>query len=182
MSFSKYLKTTFAAFALSLAACNEIEVPNGVIPDEYLAAAATYVGTYRGEFDGYEASIDVRIDQENKVHLAYTDERGNDVVRPGCGSVIGDLKEIKGDDKNGQKNLKYAAFAFHGGTCPIDGRRLQLYIKHKRNGDIKVNMQLLEYTERREECYWDVIPGGGVRRVCRMNYYQHYLDGDFTKE
>lgn len=167
----------------TLAACNEIDIPNGRIPAEHKAMAEKYLGTYSGEFEGRNAQFTLSMDSENRVLMHFQDTRGNDLIAPNCGSIIGDLKQIRGDEKNGQKILKFASFDFHSGSCVnVQGEMLELFFDHKRDGSIEMSGRLLDYVEHYEDCYWDVIPGGGSRRRCTLRVMNHYLGGEFLKD
>ncbi len=168
--------------AMAAIACNEIDVPNGQIPADYRETAVAYMGTYTGRIDGRTGQLTFTMNENGKVTAQYSDARGNDMLSPECGSIIGNLKQIRGNERGGRKTLEWAAFAFNPNNClDVMGEELSVSFKTESNGQVKINTQLLLSFERYEDCWWAPRPGGGSQRECRTNYQYDYLNGVFKK-
>lgn len=179
---------SFSALAVfSLAAvvgCNEIDVKDGKVPNEYLSVARQYTGVYRGKFEGRAGQIELRLEGNTAV-LSYRDARGDDLLRPECGSRIGLLRTVSVSEHNGAYELKSAKFDFNPGDCwtELEGRDLHLYFSVK-NGQRRVKLSMLKEITYEEDCRiesGDPRRGEVPRRVCRDIPVAAYLNGQFAR-
>jgi len=170
-------------FVLSIFGCKNVDIENGMIPDEYLGEASKFVGSYDGNFKGQAGTITVAL-HGNHMALTFAGANGGNDLLPGCRSVIGDLTQITVSEKsNGNYELKRATFAFDPNLCSeqVQGRHLYLDIKVK-NEFVRLSASVLDYTQMERRCRYEPpsYPGGGGRRVCDWVRRYHYLQGRFS--
>ena len=168
-----------ALASLSLAGCNYVSLKDGKIPQEYLAPARAYAGTYHGHFNGHRGRLVIAIANQT-ARVSFEDGRGNDLLGGQCRSRIGRLEGV--NISSDRKRVKAAHFAFSPGACRIEGRSLALHLQ--RDGSLEARVVKSSHT----------IPGGITCRpvgpiehggeICTHDpdtTVYTYLEGSFRK-
>jgi hypothetical protein len=181
-SVSKTLKSVLVAVSfLGLVACEEIKIKDGEIPENYVGTVGELVGVYHGRFEGYPASVELRMNG-NKPQVIYRDQFGSDILHPSCGSQIGDLKLINVGTKNNEPFLKNAYFSFDAGECwtRVRGRTLTVSF-FKRQDRQHLDLHILKDVRWEQRCVPVHLPPHGAGTDCRMEQVQHYISGRFRR-
>lgn len=143
-----------ALLGLSLTAC-KVTIEDGKIPTEHIPAAREYAGTYRGQMDGRNGSINLVVANDGKTTI----HSNIDLVGAGCRSELGQILSV---NVSRNATLKSAEFALNPGLCRVVGRKVIL--NFKRNNAIEV------YIAESTHIEMDTFPtcsGGGA--ACDRN-------------
>ena len=162
---------------ISLTACNEVDVVNGEVPDQYAAAAAKYMGTYQQIGTAGQMTISV-VDKKVVVSTDFG------LIDSRCAAKIGDLKAVKASEKDGQYTLNRARFAFDPNFCSIsvEGKELVLTFAEK-HGKLFARGEVLSETKWTRVCRLDPGPAGrGPSQVCEVVPERQYYDWNFQKQ
>ncbi len=140
--------------ALLFTACNEIEVDDGEIPQQYRQAVQPYMGTYSGKIKGVNTQITISM-HGNKPILTVSNNTNNDITGSNCWSKVGDLISFQATEHNktAQHNnktysLEYANFDFDRGMCFVSAGEVTLKIV----SPTEFNLELEERDDRLTEC------------------------------
>lgn len=138
------VKVLLAASLLMLAGCDEIETPDGAIPQEFISAAAPLQGTYMGSFQGVPTNLTLQL-QGNKPVVVVANNNGNDLIGSKCSSKVGQLHHIRGEKiSEGVYRLDNATFVFDAGNCFMQGRQLSLNFDKTQT---KIRAEILHHVE-----------------------------------
>ncbi len=177
-------------FSILLSGCKSIEISNGEVPNQFLAAAKKMEGVYRGKFNGVNGDLIVSF-EGNRPVVTYKNKNGRDLLNNHCESEIGLLREIQVKDEDKNPRIDSAIFDFNPGACSllVDGRSLRIDLKEK-DGGLRLNLSLLQMVRERFDCGvpgpgYPGYPGGrygpGPGGRCQPQYDYFYLYGTFTR-
>lgn len=158
-----------------LAACENVEIKDGRIPEQYVHMVTPYQGVYQGRFEGKDGTLWFTLVEGNRAVLQFYE---GDILNESCGSSIGNLTRAT-IDKN---TLVSAKFDFNPGSCAesILGRSLELSFSAKGSGT-RLQVSLMKGYRSERRCHLEVLPGGGSREVCNWEQIPEYLEGNFYK-
>lgn len=169
---------------LVITGCKDIRVVSGEIPDEYLSAASSYLGTYTGVMNHSAASLHLSL-EGRRVVVSYRSLGGSDLLDPRCESRIGDLLRVHGVVRaDGSYQVTDAVFAFDPNRCwsRVEGRELALSF---RDGRVDASLLLHRGPGAAGSCH--IEPGnvrGGQRphEVCSKDESAVSERGYFRKQ
>ncbi len=137
---------TLASLSLLLQAC-EVSVDDGRVPPEYLTEAQGYAGTYLGEFDGRPGTLALSVREDGYVEVATPGFEGGDIYDVGCGSKIGPLLRIAGNqpkDKSQAPILERLVLGFHRSAMAcIASDEIVFNFGKNKQGRIDINASLV---------------------------------------
>ncbi|MGZ3746530.1 MAG: hypothetical protein ACXWRE_04205 [Pseudobdellovibrionaceae bacterium] len=156
---------------LGLLGCKEVTVENGQLPQEFLSSAADLVGTYHGNFNGNDSTIEIQLDGDRPT-LSYKVPNQMDILSSNCGGKIGNLQKILVADNDNEYGLSGAIFEFLPGACSTTvGREVILTFANKN----EFKMSIHQSDKRVYICT------AGRSGGCSFKYLPQYIEGVFSR-
>ncbi len=162
--------------------CKEVKLEDGRVPKQYLSKTKKLMGTYKGQFNGREATISIELRGGDTPTVQYQDARGKDMLAPNCQSEIGLLQSVYVVGKKSNPQIERATFAFDPANCFIDGNALYLKFEEKKSV-IRFVASIVKRRRQHEVC--EYVPGGpGIppRRQCHYEIIEDSITGVFKKQ
>ncbi|QLY25909.1 hypothetical protein [Bdellovibrio sp. KM01] len=178
-----FIKALIAGLMLFAAVgCKTVEIKDGRVPNAYLSKAKKYEGVYSGQFNGVYGELILSF-EGNKPILKYRNEMGTDILNNNCQSSFGNLRTVYITGKKSNPQVDAVEFDFDRGRCAlmVQGRKAYVDFKEK-NGNVKLQMQILREMRQRRECRW--YPGDNHRPPYEDCHYVQdpvYIYGTFTR-
>jgi len=169
----KYTRVlALCVFMLFLSGCRSVDIVDGRIPAEYLEQVQMVLGTYSGSFDGRAVTVDISL---NGDRLVFAPRR--DLISDDCASTVGNLTKVYLDGTEDDYTVEGGRFDFNPNRCvSIMGDSLEIRLR-MRDGNLRMNLSILERMDWRRECHVSCTPMNGCRQDCRMIPDNRYMRG-----
>lgn len=170
--------------AVAALGCKDVDIENGTIPAEYVELAKKLAGEYKGRFENNHGSLNLSIDNNNKMIATFSGSRG-DLIGAGCNSKIGNLRKVYLAGKGKKVRVTGALFDFSAGKCSdaVEGRVVEMALRTKNSKNI---LDLTIFERRDFEYVCPPGPGnpggpGYGNDNCQWQSRDYYLTGRFVK-
>ena len=169
----KYTRVlTLCVFMLFISGCRSVDIVDGRIPAEYLEQVRLLLGTYAGDFNGRAVRVDISLDGDRLVFAPQSDLIGND-----CASSVGNLTKAYLEGSEDNYTVEGGRFDFNPNRCvSVMGESLEIGLR-MRDGNLRMNLLILERMDWRRECHLSCTPMNGCRQDCRMIPDNRYMRG-----